>query len=181
MIDQMALPKLKVWVLKVMPDWSIRDRPSIVSPAKPTHFCSVVPELCWTTTYARCRALALTHEVAGLAELLVGVPPHAIRTRASIALDPKTCLRTAFPPGGLPFPNAKLESRPPGASVPFRADGFALQAFRSPGSRVAAFVSPSRKSFCRTFSGVVWTKAPRSQLRDSSGFVPDSLGALLRS
>jgi hypothetical protein len=65
--------------------------------------------------------------------------------------------------------------------VPFRADGFALRAFRSPGSRIAAFVSPSRNPFCRTFSGVVWTKAPRSQLRDSSGFVPDSLGALLRS
>jgi hypothetical protein len=30
--------------------------------------------------------------------------------------------------------------------VPFRADGFALRAFRSPGSRIAASVSPSQKS-----------------------------------
>ena len=28
--------------------------------------------------------------------------------------------------------------------MPFRADGFALRAFRSPGSRIAAYVSPSR-------------------------------------
>ena len=30
--------------------------------------------------------------------------------------------------------------------MPFRADGFALRAFRSPGSRIAASVSPSQKS-----------------------------------
>jgi len=50
-----------------MPDLSIKDFPSIVSPENPTHFCSVVPELCWTTTYAWCGALALTQVLAGLA------------------------------------------------------------------------------------------------------------------
>jgi hypothetical protein len=62
--------------------------------------------------------------------------------------------------------------------VPLRADGLPLRAFRSPGSRLAA-------SICLPevvdLSGVCRTEAPRSQLRDSSGFAPDSLGALLES
>src|ERR1700694_3579623 len=100
-----------------MPDWSIKACPSIVSPVNPMHFCTVVPELCWTTTYARCAAVALTHELAALAELCLGEPPHAltmpIAIRASVALVPLVpmrCLRTVFPPGGQPFPNALLKA-----------------------------------------------------------------------
>jgi hypothetical protein len=62
--------------------------------------------------------------------------------------------------------------------VPLRADGFALRAFRSPGSRIAA--SARLPESCG-LSGVVSAEAPRSQLRDSSGFAPDSLGALVRN
>src|SRR5467141_4894198 len=36
------------------------------------------------------------------------------------------------------FPERAAESRPPGASVPLRADGSPFRAFRSPGSRIAA-------------------------------------------
>ena len=47
----------------------------------------------------------------------------------------------------------------------------------SPGSRIAASVSPSRGPLELQWRFL--TKAPRSQLRDSSGFSPDSLGALV--
>ena len=57
--------------------------------------------------------------------------------------------------------------------MPLRADGLPLRAFRSPGSRLAAPICLPEASL----SGVCRTKAPRSQLRDSSGFSPDSLGA----
>ena len=62
--------------------------------------------------------------------------------------------------------------------MPLRADGIALWAFRSPGSRIAASAR---------LPEVLWTQwrlrteAPRSQLRDSSGLAPDSLGALAKS
>jgi hypothetical protein len=60
--------------------------------------------------------------------------------------------------------------------VPLRADGLPLRAFRSPGSRLAAPIGLPEASL----SGVCRTEAPRSQLRDSSGLSPDSLGALIR-
>ena len=59
--------------------------------------------------------------------------------------------------------------------MPLRADGMPFRAFRSPGSRIAA---PIRLPEALYLSGLSWTEAPRSQLRDSSGFAPDSLGAL---
>lgn len=62
--------------------------------------------------------------------------------------------------------------------MPLRADGFASKAFRSPGSRIAA---STRLPGSIGLSGVVLAEAPRSQLRDSSGFAPDSLGALAKS
>jgi hypothetical protein len=94
-----------------MPDLSIKDRPSIVSPENPTHFCNVVPEPCWTTTYARCGALELTHVLAGVAELVVGVAPHAVMiARASVALAQIMYFRTTVPPGGQPFPYALLKA-----------------------------------------------------------------------
>jgi hypothetical protein len=62
--------------------------------------------------------------------------------------------------------------------VPLRADGLPLRAFRSPGLRIAA---PARLPEAFGLSGVCRTEAPRSQLRDSSGFAPDSLGAVLES
>jgi hypothetical protein len=62
--------------------------------------------------------------------------------------------------------------------VPLRADGLPLRAFRSPGSRLAAPICLPEA--CH-LSGVCRTEAPRSQLRDSSGFAPDSLGALPES
>jgi hypothetical protein len=62
--------------------------------------------------------------------------------------------------------------------VPLRADGLPLRAFRSPGLRIAA---PICLPEACGLSGVCRTEAPRSQLRDSSGFAPDSLGALLES
>ena len=57
--------------------------------------------------------------------------------------------------------------------MPLRADGSPVWAFRSPGLRIAAPSPPSRGLH---LSGSCWTRAPRSQLRDSSGFSPDSLG-----
>jgi hypothetical protein len=62
--------------------------------------------------------------------------------------------------------------------VPLRADGSPSWAFRSPGLRIAA---PARLPEVQNLSGVCRTEAPRSQLRDSSGFSPDSLGALPES
>lgn len=62
--------------------------------------------------------------------------------------------------------------------MPLRADGSPIWAFRSPGLRIAA---PARLPEVFHPSGVCRTEAPRSQLRDSSGFAPDSLGALLES
>jgi hypothetical protein len=62
--------------------------------------------------------------------------------------------------------------------VPLRADGSPCRAFRSPGLRIAA---PARLPEIFHLSGVCRTEAPRSQLRDSSGFAPDSLGALQES
>ena len=61
--------------------------------------------------------------------------------------------------------------------MPLRADGYAVGAFRSPGSRIAATARLPEASL----SGVCRTEAPRSQLRDSSGLSPDSLGALSES
>ena len=60
--------------------------------------------------------------------------------------------------------------------MPLRADGFASRAFRSPGSRIAASAR-----LPESFDPVAFVsaEAPRSQLRDSSGFAPDSLGALV--
>lgn len=58
--------------------------------------------------------------------------------------------------------------------MPLRADGSPVWAFRSPGLRIAA---PARLPENFGLSGVCRTEAPRSQLRDSSGFAPDSLGA----
>src|SRR6202521_6183456 len=145
------------------------------------HFCTVVPELCWTTTYARCAAVALTHELAGLAELVLGEPPHAltmpIAIRASVALVPMRCLRTVFPPGGQPFPNALLKADrqelpcrcartglPLGVQVSWLADRYLSPPSRGPLPQWLFFR----------------TEAPRLQLRDSSGFAPDSLGAWFR-
>ncbi len=56
--------------------------------------------------------------------------------------------------------------------MPLRADGSPVWVFRSPGLRIAANALPSRG---RVLSGACRTEAPRSQLRDSSGFAPDSL------
>jgi len=61
--------------------------------------------------------------------------------------------------------------------VPLRADGFAVRAFRSPGSRIAALVHLPEVDP----QWLLRTEAPRSQLRDSSGITPDSLGALAES
>jgi hypothetical protein len=57
--------------------------------------------------------------------------------------------------------------------VPLRADGSPVWAFRSPGLRIAA---PARLPEAFHLSGVCRIGTPRSQLRDSSGFAPDSLG-----
>jgi hypothetical protein len=62
--------------------------------------------------------------------------------------------------------------------VPLRADGSPSRAFRSPGLRIDA---PARLPEVFHLSGVSRTEATRSQLRDSSGFAPDSLGALQES
>ena len=62
--------------------------------------------------------------------------------------------------------------------MPLRADGLPLRAFRSPGSRIAAPICLPEA--CRP-QWLGRTEAPRSQLRDSSGFAPDSLGALPES
>ena len=62
--------------------------------------------------------------------------------------------------------------------MPLRADGSPWWAFRSPGLRLAAPIYLPEVAY---LSGVCRTEAPRSQLRDSSGFAPDSLGAWLRS
>src|SRR5579872_5222223 len=85
----------------------------MVSVLNPTHFWTLAPDRCWTTRYAWCGALALTHELAGLAAALVAVPPHppaVASMRASVALAPMRCLRTVIPPGGLTFPNAPLKA-----------------------------------------------------------------------
>src|SRR5712692_10079739 len=71
------------------------------------------------------------------------------------------------------IPNAPQKADRQEASVPLRADGSPVRAFRSPGLRIAAPSPPSRGLH---LSGFCWTRAPRSQLRDSSGFTPDSLG-----
>src|SRR5207253_5385593 len=114
----------------------------MVSPEKPTHFCNrCAVAMCWTTTYALCGADAFTHEPAGGDALADGEPPQALTppsVRASVALAHMRCLRTRLPPGGQPFSERAAESRPPGASVPLRADGFAVWALRSPGSRITA-------------------------------------------
>jgi len=73
------------------------------------------------------------------------------------------------------LPYALLKADRQELSVPLRADGLPFRAFRSPGSRIAA---PIRLPEALYLSGLSWTEAPRSQLRDSSGFPPDSLGAL---
>src|SRR5216683_604238 len=70
-------------------------------------------------------------------------------------------------------PNAPQKADRQEASVPLRADGSPVWAFRSPGLRIAA---PARLPEAFHLSGVCRTGAPRSQLRDSSGFAPDSLG-----
>ena len=59
--------------------------------------------------------------------------------------------------------------------MPLRADGLPLRR-----SGLLACGSPPPSAFPRLLdlSGVCRTEAPRSQLRDSSGFAPDSLGAL---
>jgi hypothetical protein len=101
--DRLAL---NVCALNSTPDWSMRAWPSMVSPAKPTHFWSDAPERCWTTTYAWWGAPALTHELVGLVWPIDGEPPHAEMKRASVALAHMRCLRTIVPPGGQPFPNA---------------------------------------------------------------------------
>src|SRR6266567_1695193 len=146
----------------------------MVSPVKPTHFWNDVPERCSTTTYAWCGALAFTQLPARPADDEPVEDPHAAMTRASVALAQTRCLRTLLPPGGQPFPNAPHKADRQGASVPLRADGSPMWAFRSPGLRIAAPVrlpGVDRPQWrCRTV-------APRSQLRDSSGFEPDSLGA----
>src|SRR6266568_9192694 len=79
--------------------------------------------------------------MVGLDVVAAGEPPHAFTApsvKASVALAQMRCLGTIFPPGGQPFPSRAAESRPPGASVPLRADGMPFRAFRSPGSRIAA-------------------------------------------
>jgi len=58
--------------------------------------------------------------------------------------------------------------------VPLRADGLPVWALRSPGLRIAAHAHLPEASY---LSGAFRAEAPRSQLRDSSGFTPDSLGA----
>src|SRR5437588_11551959 len=119
-----ALPKLKVWVWNLMPDWSISASPPMVSPLKPTHFCSDLPDRCSTTTYAWCGAPALAHAGVGLADADGVELPHAAaaRTMASIALAGKMCFGTGRTSRRSPTVRA-AESRPPGASVPLRADG----------------------------------------------------------
>lgn len=62
--------------------------------------------------------------------------------------------------------------------MPLRADGSPVWPFRSPGLRIAAHAHLP-KAF--RFSGACRTEAPRSQLRDSSGFAPDSLGGRWKS
>src|ERR1700693_5457125 len=73
------------------------------------------------------------------------------------------------------FPERAAESCPPGASVPLRADGCALRR-----SGLLARGSPPQPAFPNRLTQ--WRRlaeGPRSQLRDSSGFAPDSLGALI--
>ena len=61
--------------------------------------------------------------------------------------------------------------------MPLRADGLPVGR-----SGLLACGSPPQSAFPRSLllylSGFSRTEAPRSQLRDSSGFAPDSLGAL---
>src|SRR5216684_5212975 len=94
-------------------------------------------------------------------------------TRASVALAQMRRLRTWVSSRRSTTPNAPLKADRQEASVPLRADGSPVWAFRSPGLRIAAPSPPSRGLH---LSGFCWTRAPRSQLRDSSGFTPDSLG-----
>src|SRR5712692_6087948 len=93
--------------------------------------------MCWTTTYARCGALALTQ--VGLGDAVAAgdeLAQATIRT-ASIALAHGMCLRTVNLHAVI-VPVRAAQSRPPGASVPLRADGSPVRAFRSPGLRIAA-------------------------------------------
>src|SRR5450759_1792151 len=96
-------------------------------------------------------------------------------TRASVALAHKRCFRTSFPPGGQAFPNALLKADR--QELPCRC---ARTGCRCGRSGLLARGSPPPSAFPRLvdLSGVCRTEAPRSQLRDSSGFAPDSLGAL---
>src|SRR5216684_4317151 len=94
-------------------------------------------------------------------------------TRASVALAQMRRLRTWVSSRRSTTPNAPLKADRQEASVPLRADGSPVWAFRSPGLRIAA---PARLPEAFHLSGVCRTGTPRSQLRDSSGFAPDSLG-----
>ena len=118
-------------------------------------------------------APALTHELAELADEFGDALPQAAMTRASVALAQMRRLRTWVSSRRSTTPNAPLKADRQEASVPLRADGSPVWAFRSPGLRIAA---PACLPEAFHLSGVCRTGTPRSQLRDSSGFAPDSLG-----
>src|SRR5438445_5509671 len=145
----------------------------MVSPANPTHFCMEAPERCSTTIYAWWVAAAFTHEVAGLADDVGDEAPQAAMTRASVALAKMRRLRTWFPPGGQP--SRTRRTKPTAKKLPCR---FARTGRRCGRSGLLAYGSPPSGPPSRGLhlSGVCWTRAPRSPLRDSSGFSPDSLG-----
>src|SRR5690348_2587985 len=143
----------------------------MVSPVKPTHFCTERPDRCSTTTYAWCEALAFTHAGVGLpdadgVELLQAA---AARTMASIALAGEMCFRTGRTSRRSPTERA-AESRPPGASVPLRADGclrFGIQVswLADPHLRL-----PSRALTQWRYSGSGSSLTVARQLRHHTGF-----------
>src|SRR5690349_24626689 len=143
----------------------------MVSPVNPTHFCADVPDRCSNTTYAWCGALAFTHAGVGVPDDEGVELPHAAaaRTMASIALAGVMCLRTGRTSRRSPTERA-AESRPPGASVPLRADGclrFGIQVswLADPHLRL-----PSRALTQWRYSGSGSSLTVARQLRHHTGF-----------
>src|SRR5581483_3407081 len=151
-----------------MPDWSISCLPPMLS-VNATHLCSDAPLRCSTTTYACCVPVP---EQVGLGVVAVAAgddeDPQAAVKSASIALAMARCLRTSLPPGGLlPHRTRCVKADRQELSVPLRADGLPTSGIQvswladpRPGP---AFPGPHPVASIRL-------RAPRSQLRDSSGF-----------
>src|SRR5712692_3701199 len=123
----------------------------MVSPANPTHFCREAPEKCSTTTYAWWAALALTQELAELADEFGDALPQAAKTRASVALAQMRRLRTWFPPGGQP-PRTRRR-KPTARKLPCRC---ARTGRRCGRSGLLACGSPPQPAFPRRFTSVAF-------------------------